>query len=109
MSNYDKVINLTIMQLQNETTINEERIKTLVDVFAMMNPVSEVEKGEIIKELHSRLSVKMDRGSLVKAKDHVSWYYNTKKDFEHRFWSRYTTYLISEKRFNNDVVNTCGV
>ena len=48
----------------------------------------------------------MDRGSFVKEKNHVSWYYAAKGKINPQFWTRYSTYLYKDAGFNSDVINS---
>ncbi|MDO8554660.1 MAG: hypothetical protein Q7S22_07675, partial [Candidatus Micrarchaeota archaeon] len=86
-------------------TITEDAIANYVNVFSNMYPVSGIEKAEVLKALHSRLAIRMDRGSFVKEKDHIAWYYSAKKDLKTNFWERYVSYLKTDIGFSNEVVN----
>ncbi len=104
--NQESVISHVLMQISPDVVVTEELIKNYINVFKLLNPLTQDEENEVIKELHSRLSVRMDRGACVKDKDHVSWYYSAKKDIKSPvFWDRYRTYLMKNQGFNNDVIN----
>ncbi len=100
------LISSIIPQIISKENVTEEYVVKLVEWACMMTPLTEKEKNEVIKELYSRLSIKMDRGNYIKDTDHVPWYYNAKKDIDGKFWSRYRDYLICHQNFSPDVVRT---
>lgn len=101
----NKVLSFVMLQMAGLKEIKEEQIIEFVNVFCMLNPLTEDEKEFVIKELHARLSIKMDRGACVKEKDHTPWYYSAKKDIQPIFWDRYKSYLYKNMGFGTDVVN----
>lgn len=105
-SNQEKIIRGVLVQLDAGEAVDEEKIDGLVEVLRILNPISDDEKTEVIKELHSRLSVRMDRGACVKEKNHVSWYYGAKRELPTTFWDRYKIYLQKEQGFNPEVINS---
>ena len=107
--NQNTVISLVMMQISPDTPVVEELIEKYVEVFSMVNPLTQTQKEEVIASLHSKLSIRMDRGSYVKEKDHATWYYSSKKNLKTEFWERYRTYLFKEVGFNSDVTNTLDI
>lgn len=105
-TNQETVISHVLMQITPGVVVDEDTIKGYVGVFKMLNPLSAQEEDEVLKELHSRLSVRMDRGACVKEKDHVTWYYSAKRNITPVYWDRYRTYLMKSEGFNNDVINS---
>lgn len=105
----EKVIALVQLQIEPDETVDEGKIKELVEFFRNLIYLSEEEAAETIAELQSKLAVKMDRGSFVKEKNHVSWYYAAKGKINHKFWNRYSTYLYKDASFNSDVINSIDV
>ena len=67
----EKVIALVQLQIEPDETVDEGKIKELVEFFRNLIYLSEEEASETIAELQSKLAVKMDRGSFVKEKNHV--------------------------------------
>ena len=102
--NQKKIISQVLIQFKAESIIDEEKIVFYVKLFAKINPISKEEKEEVIRELHSKLSVRMDRGACLSEKDHISWYYSAKKDIKPDFWERYRTYLYNHEGFSTDVI-----
>ena len=105
----EQVIAQVQLQIKPGETVDEEKIKNLVNFFRMLTPLSDAEAAETIVELQSKLAVKMDRGSFVKEKNHVSWYYAAKGKINPQFWTRYSTYLYKDAGFNSDVINSIDV
>lgn len=93
-TNQEAVISHVLMQIEPNAVVDEDKIKGYIAVFKMLNPLTIDEEEEVIKELHSRLSVRMDRGACVKDRNHVTWYYSAKRDIQSVYWNRYRTYLM---------------
>ena len=104
-NNQEKIIQGVLVQIDPNEVVDEDKIASLVQVFRTLNPVSDSEAEDVVKELHSRLSVRMDKGACVKEKNHITWYYSAKKSLSSKFWERYKLYLQKELGFNPDVVN----
>jgi hypothetical protein len=105
-SNQNNVLNLVLVQIQPGEAVTEEKIKNLVEVFSTINALTDEEKAEVIKLIHSKLAIRMDRGAFVKSFGHVSWYYNAKRQMSTKYWDRYRNFLISNNGLNNDVIST---
>ncbi len=103
--NQKKVIGMTLMQFDANVTVTEEAILNFVNVFSMVNPLTGEEKVEVIRELHSRLSVRIDRGACVREKDHVPWYNAAKAGIRPVFWERYRMYLQKEQGWNVTILD----
>ena len=73
-NNQKKVIGQALMQFDEDTAVTEENISKYVDVLSMLNPLTEDQKAEVIRELHSKLEVRIDHGACVKEKNHTPWY-----------------------------------
>lgn len=72
--NQQKVIGQTLMQFSADTTVTEEALINCVNVFSMISPLTDAEKEGVIRELQSRLAVRIDRGACVREKNHIPWY-----------------------------------
>ena len=107
--NQESVISHVLIQIKPDTVVDEKIICNYVEVFALLNPLTTEEKTAVVAELHTKLSVRMDRGACVKEKNHVSWYYSAKKDLPTEFWDRYRTFLFKNMGFNADVMNSLDV
>lgn len=108
-----QIISTVLLQVNPGATIDESKISQLVEMACAFIPLSDStaaplsreEKEEVIAELQTKLSVRMDRGACVKEKGHVPWYYAAKAKTSTNFWDRYRTYLFKFAGFNSDVVD----
>jgi len=108
-----KIMSTVLLQINPETVVDENIITTLVNMSCAMLPITspgtapltENEKKEVIAELQTKLSIRMDRGACIKEKNHVPWYYAAKAKNSSHYWDRYRTYLFRDAGFNSDVVN----
>lgn len=57
------IIYHVLMQIKPNMVVDEAIIIQYIDVFKQLNPISDAEEEEVIKELHSRLAVRMDSKS----------------------------------------------
>ncbi|SEU01095.1 Z1 domain-containing protein [Enterocloster clostridioformis] len=105
-NNQESIISHVLMQIATTTVVSEEDLRKIINIFKILNPISAEEEEEVVKELHSRLSIRMDRGACVKDKNHVTWYYTAKRDIQPLFWDRYRTYLMRNQGFNGDVIDS---
>ena len=105
-ANQKTIISHVLMQVKPDTVVDEATIKGYINVFKVLNPITAEEEDEVVRELHSKLSVRMDRGACIREKDHVTWYYSAKKEIEPTYWNRYCTYLVKNEGFNADVINS---
>ena len=101
----EQIISHVQMDIEPDEVVTEELLTDLVQFYSRRHPLSEDEFKEVIIELQSKLAVRMDRGSCVKEKNHVSWYYAAKSSINAKFWNRYSTYLFKDAGFNSDVIN----
>ena len=105
----EQVIAQVQIQIKPGETIDEDKIKNLVNFFRMLTPLTDDEAEETIAELQAKLAVKMDRGAFVKEKGHVSWYYAAKSRINPQFWTRYSTYLYKDAGFNSEIINSIDI
>ena len=107
-----KIMSTVLVQINPGTIIDEQMIATLVNGNCLMMPITdptlppltEKEKKEVIAELQTKLSIRMDRGACVKEKNHVPWYYSAKAKLSSHFWDRYRTFLFKDAGFNSEMV-----
>ncbi|MBS3986934.1 MAG: DEAD/DEAH box helicase family protein [Erysipelothrix sp.] len=104
MNNVETIIDLVMTILSKKDSYDETEIDLQIKNFSTLFPISEDEKLSIRNEIHSRNAIKIDRGTALKAKDHVPWYLNAKKDLSHKYWDRYRNYLL-QQGFSNQVLN----
>ena len=95
--------------LVGETDLQEYMIDAKVDevkfipTFASLTP-DEVE--EVKASIKSELSVKLDKGILIQEKGHQKWFLSKKSELDMKYWERYRKYLLTDKHFSSNVVNT---
>lgn len=104
-TNSEKVKELILTDVSSDVVVNEDTISEKTDFFSKMYPLSEEEKAEVLRELHSRLSIRMDKGACVIDKDHKPWYNSAKKDLDTKFWDRYVLYIRKSMGFGPKVVD----
>lgn len=98
--NQQKVIGQTLMQFSADAAVTEEALINCVNVFSMVSPLTDAEKEGVIRELQSRLAVRIDRGACVREKDHTPWYNAAKASITPSFWNRYRLHLQKEQGWN---------
>lgn len=98
--NQQKVIGQTLMHFSAGVTVTEDALFNCVNVFSMVNPLTDVEKEEVIRELQSKLAVRIDRGACVREKNHTPWYNAAKASIMPAFWNRYRLHLQEEQGWN---------
>lgn len=108
----NNIISHVLLQVADESKqITEERIETLVRLFAQFSDstdsskTTEEEIAEIISHLHTKISIKIDRGHFIQEESHTPWYFASKGNYNSNFWERYRRYLLKEKHWNSSVVN----
>lgn len=98
--NQQNVIGHTLMQFSTGSVVTEDEITKYVNVFSIVNPLTDTEKSEVIKELQSKLAVRIDRGACIREKRHTPWYHAAKAKITPAFWSRYRLHLQKEHKWN---------
>lgn len=69
--NQKDIIYHVLMQIKPNMVVDEAIILQYIDVFKQLNPISDAEEEEeVIKELHSRLAVRMDSKLNATTKQH---------------------------------------
>lgn len=104
-----QLFGLVQMQLSKQSIVKEEDIVNTMTVFRVLNPVSDDEAEEVKNELMASLQIKMDVGACLKEKNHVSWYYNAKKEINPVYWERYKKYLNLDQGFSTEVIKTMDI
>ena len=103
--NQQKVIGQTLMQFSADATVTEDALINCVNVFSMISPLTDAEKEEVIRELQSRLAVRIDRGACVREKNHIPWYNAAKASITPSFWNRYRLHLQKEQGWNGKLLD----
>ena len=51
-------------------------------------------------------SINLYKGVLIEEKGHEKWFLARKAELDMKYWERYKQYLLSDKGFSTQVVNT---
>jgi len=113
MTNTQKnIIGTVLLNMTNSTvTVTEDLISQMVDMLDKNGvlfgaaPLTEAEREEVIAALHASLLVRIDRGHVLKEKDHTPWYIAAMADQPKNFWDRYRIYLQKEQQWNGNTIN----
>ena len=65
-TNQETIISHVLMQVKPDTIVDEATIKGYINVFKVLNPITAEEEDEVIRELHSKLSVRIPVGLFYK-------------------------------------------
>lgn len=101
-----------ILRQNVEGTPDEEDLQAAIEQQATMlsalgQVLSSEEKEEIGKILSDRLIINMDTGiKLVDRDTYRPWLAHRKADIDEYYWNRYKKYLLGDKRWADNVVNT---
>ena len=93
-----------LVSSQKKYTTEEDIVKA-VEKARGIQQISDEEADEVVKDLESKLFVKIDRGSFLKDKNHKPWYLAAKKDITPKYWDRYRKYLQIYNGFAVNVVD----
>lgn len=102
--NQKKVATLVIMQLDGKEKVESAEIRTFIDAFATCNPLTDIEKKEVLREVESKIQINIEKGILITEHSHLPWYNSAKSDINPRFWNRYKLYL-RQQGWTNAVLN----
>lgn len=89
-----------VSELLIDNKINE--IKNL----PFLSSLVQKEIDEVRATIKSEFSIKLDRGFFIKEKNHEKWFLSKKAQLEMKYWERYKKYLLVDKSFSKNVVNT---
>lgn len=102
--NQKKVATLVIMQLDGKEKVESAEIRKFIDAFATCNPLTDIEKKEVLREVESKIQINIEKGILITEHSHLPWYNSAKSDINPRFWNRYKLYL-RQQGWTNVVLN----
>ncbi|MPQ44067.1 Z1 domain-containing protein [Clostridium tarantellae] len=112
MNNITKQFHDVILQMVvSKNANNENEIDTIISEFSRLpmfnSNLTKDDIKEVRKEILSERSIKLNLGTLIEGYvKHEKWFLNRKADLEMRYWERYKMYLVGQKKFPSDVVNT---
>lgn len=104
---YNLVINFIVMQDINEEEKIEEAIENVSQLLSLSEGVSDEDKKSVKNKIMSERSIKLKHGNLIKSDaKYEKWFLGKKADLSMDYWERYKMYLLGEKNFARNVVNT---
>lgn len=98
-----------VAMLSNMNDIDESSIDSLIDdvrKLPILAEISEEDVDEVREALLSQYSIVLSQGALIEESGHEKWFLARKADINMRYWERYKTYLLRDKNFSVNVVNT---
>lgn len=101
--------NMVVMFLSSESVLEEKSIdERIAEVSGMPTfaSLTSEEIEEVKANIKSEFSIKLDLGSLIEEKNHEKWFLARKAQLDMKYWERYKKYLLADKGFSNNVVNT---
>ncbi len=104
---YNLVISFIVMKDINEEDQIEEAIENVSQLLSLSEVVTEEDKRAVKNKIMAERSIKLKEGSLIQSTDkHEKWFISKKAELDMAYWERYKKYLIEEKNFASNVVNT---
>lgn len=94
--NFHRIENALLVTLPSDRILDEMQIAELVDGFRTIFPISDEERTALLRRLHSRLAIRMDRGIALIEDDHNPWLNARKPNIDPFYWDRYSKYLFSK-------------
>lgn len=99
-----KVSTLVIMQLAGRENVESAEIMKFINLFASLNPMTDIEKKAVLKDVESKIQINVEKGIIITEHSHLPWYNSAKSNIDPKFWNRYKLYLRSQG-WNNAVLN----
>lgn len=62
------VSSFVIQQLDGKEKVESEDIMYLINVFAQINPITEEQKQEVLRDVQSKIQISIDKGVLITEK-----------------------------------------
>lgn len=85
----------------------EAEIESIANKYKLTIGGTDEECKQAIKNIHSKMSITLDEGILIKGDtEFVQWYDSRRAELEFKFWNRYKDYLLLKKDWSENVVNT---
>lgn len=104
---YNLVISLIVMKKINDEDKIEEAIENISQLLSLSEVVTENDKKVVKNKIMAERSIKLKEGSLIQSADkHEKWFLSKKSELDMAYWERYKKYLLEEKNFASNVVNT---
>jgi mRNA-degrading endonuclease RelE of RelBE toxin-antitoxin system len=102
----EQAIRIIRVLLGNTTSVTREQIEESVNQVLQMPNFSTLEKKQLIREIESIYSVRIEDYRIIEREDRkIPWLNAKKVSISWDFWNRYRTYLQDEKNFAPDTLN----
>lgn len=103
----ESIVKGQILHLYKESSITEAEVLEIANRSRFLVQVNDEEFEQVIKNIHSNMSIAMEEGVLIKGDDEFTeWYDARRAEIETKFWNRYKEYLSFKKGWSESVVNT---
>ncbi|MDD2612869.1 MAG: Z1 domain-containing protein [Bacteroidales bacterium] len=101
-----QAVRIVRILLGNVTFVTRDQIEELVHQILLMPGFSEIDQEQLIREIESIYSVRVEDYRIIEETERRLPWLNTKKaEISWNFWSRYRSYLQDEKNFAPDTLN----
>ncbi|MDU5110579.1 MAG: Z1 domain-containing protein [Clostridium sp.] len=102
---------LVLTTIINEKTEEEDIIDTYIEQYSimpmLMGKVTEEDKKYVKNRITAERSIKLSKGYVLEGEErHQKWFLSKKAELSMAYWDRYSKYLLEEKHFAHNVVNT---
>ena len=100
---------MVTMFISSEVDLKEAVIDAKIEevrYIPTFSGLTEEEVNEVRAAIKSEFSIKLDKGTLIEEKGHEKWFLAKKSQLDMRYWERYKKYLLKDKGFSAQVVNT---
>ncbi|MEG1957890.1 MAG: Z1 domain-containing protein [Lachnospiraceae bacterium] len=104
-----KFKNMVAMFISDDSGIQEYMIDQKICELRSLPTFSELtdeQVDEVGASIKSEFSIKLDVGVLIEEKGHEKWFLSQKSKLDMKYWERYRKYLLTDKEFSTNVVNT---
>lgn len=102
----EQAIRIIRVILGNTTSVTKEQIEEGVDQVLQMPNFSKIERDQLIREIKSIYSVRVENYKIIEREERrLPWLNAKKAGIGWDFWSRYRSYLQDEKNFAPDTLN----
>lgn len=102
----EQAIRIIRVMIGNTTSVTREQIEEHVTQVLQMPNFSELERDQLIREIESIYSVRVEDYRIIEREERrLPWLNAKRAETNWNFWSRYRSYLQDEKNFAPDTLN----
>ena len=104
---YSLATSYIVMQDINEEEKIEKAIDELAQLLSLTEQITELNKKVVKNKIMANRSIKLKLGNLIEGeRNYKKWFLNKKSELNMEYWERYKKYLLEDKHFSSNVVNT---